>query len=171
MAQMRHDNQANAIHQVVSAYSYKSAAWPCYLALAGSKADFEWKCQGYILAVLPQLVLAAVDVVVAYAFARSYAPWGSKKVGQRRGLNTQCGHPSAVQDVLDHAAFRFVPFQVDTCGYIGKDAVRFMNSLGDITAENGRIPKGEFVRWAMQLLSLVVQRGNPGSFGRDASAT
>ena len=30
----------------------------------------------------------------------------------------------------------------------------------DIAAESGRIPKDTFVRWAMQLLSVTVQRGN-----------
>ena len=34
------------------------------------------------------------------------------------------------KDVPDHAAFRFVPFAVETCGYIGKEAVRFVNRLG-----------------------------------------
>ena len=35
-----------------------------------------------------------------------------------------------------------------------------MNRLGDIAAESGRIPKGALVRWAMQLLSVTVQRRN-----------
>ena len=50
------------------------------------------------------------------------------------------------QDVPDHAAFRFVPFAVEACGYMGKEAVKFVNRLGDTAAENGRIPKGAFVR-------------------------
>ena len=37
--------------------------------------------------------------------------------------------------------------------------VKFVNRIGDIAAESGRIPKGAFVRWAMQLLSVSVQRG------------
>ena len=45
-------------------------------------------------------------------------------------------------------------------GYMGKEAVKFVNRLGDIAGESGRIPKGAFVRWAMQLLSVLVQRGN-----------
>ena len=36
--------------------------------------------------------------------------------------------------------------------------VRIMNRLGDIRAENGRIPNGEFERWAVQLMSMAVQR-------------
>ena len=36
----------------------------------------------------------------------------------------------------------------------------FMNRLGDIAAETGRIPKGALVCWAMQLLSVPVQRGD-----------
>ena len=42
---------------------------------------------------------------------------------------------------------------------MGKEAVKFVNRLGDIAAESGRIPKGAFVRWAKQLLSVTVQRG------------
>ena len=60
----------------------------------------------------------------------------------------------------DNASLLFVPFAVETYGYIGKEAFRFVNCLGDITAESGRIPKGAFVRWAMQPLSATVQRGN-----------
>ena len=41
---------------------------------------------------------------------------------------------------------------------MGKDAVKFVNRLGDIAAASGRIPKGAFVRWVMQLLSETVQR-------------
>ena len=43
------------------------------------------------------------------------------------------------KDVPDHAAFQFVPFAVETCGFMGKEAVRFVNCLGDITAQSGRI--------------------------------
>ena len=42
---------------------------------------------------------------------------------------------------------------------MGKETVKFVNRLGDIAADSGRIPKGAFVRWAMQLLSVTVQRG------------
>ena len=41
-----------------------------------------------------------------------------------------------------------------------------MNRIGDIAAESGRIPKGAFVRWAMQLLSVTVQRGNAEMYRR-----
>ena len=68
-------------------------------------------------------------------------------------------------------------FAVETYGYMG--AVRFVNRLGDIAAESGHILKGSYKRfprvhlwlgnaaagqcwecWAMQLLSVTVQRGN-----------
>ena len=45
----------------------------------------------------------------------------------------------------EHAAFQFVPFAVETYGYMGKEAVRFVNRLWDITAESGCIPKGAYV--------------------------
>ena len=53
-----------------------------------------------------------------------------------------------------------VPFAVAMCGYIGKEAVPCANRPGGIAAESGRIPKGAFVGWAMQLLSVTVQKGN-----------
>ena len=43
---------------------------------------------------------------------------------------------------------------------MGKEAVKFVNRLGDIAAESGRISKGAFVRWAMLLLSVTVQWEN-----------
>ena len=46
------------------------------------------------------------------------------------------------KDVPDHAAFRFVPLAVETCGYMGREAVKFINRLGDIAAESGRILEG-----------------------------
>ena len=45
---------------------------------------------------------------------------------------------------------------------------QFVNRLGDVTAEtrSGRIPKGVFMRWAVQLLPVTVQRGNAEMYGR-----
>ena len=49
---------------------------------------------------------------------------------------------------------------------MGKEAAKFVNCLGDSAAESGRVPKGIFVRWAMQLLSVTVQRGNAEMYRR-----
>ena len=51
-------------------------------------------------------------------------------------------------------------------GFTSTVKVKFVNRLGDIAAESGRIPKGAFVRWAMQLLSVTVQRGNAEMYRR-----
>ena len=42
-----------------------------------------------------------------------------------------------------------------------------MNRLGDIAAESGRHAKGVIVRWAMQLLSVTMQRGNAAMYRRN----
>ena len=73
MTQMRHDNLANALRLVVSACSCQSAAEPRYRALAGKKVMVECQRRGDIVAVLPRVELAAVDVVVAHASAKTYA--------------------------------------------------------------------------------------------------
>ena len=84
MTQMRHDNLANALRLVVSACSCQSAAEPRYRALAGKKGMVECQRRGDIVAVLPRLELAAVDVVVAHASAKSYAAEAQEQ--RRRAL-------------------------------------------------------------------------------------
>ena len=156
MTQMRHDNLANALRLVVSACSCQSATEPRHRALAGKKGMVECQRRGDIVAVLPRLELAAVDVVVAQACAKSFAAEAAKTSGWTAARAERTKQTRFRKDVPDHAAFRFVPFAVETCGYMGKEAV----NLVIIAAESGRIPKGAFLRWAMQLLSVTVQRGN-----------
>ena len=145
MIQMRHDNLAYALCLVVSPYSCQSAAEPRYQALAGKKGMVE--CQrGDIVLVLPRLKLAAVDVVLAHASTKSYAAYAAKETGWIAARAERTKRAWLKKNVPEHAAFRFVPFGVKTCGYMGKEAVRFVNHLGHIAAESGYIPKGAFVR-------------------------
>ena len=90
------------------------------------------------MAVLPRLELAAVDVVVAHASAKSYAAEAAKTSGWTAA---RAERTKRTPFRKDHAAFRFVPFAVETGGYMGKEAVKFVNRLGNIAAESGRILK------------------------------
>ena len=49
---------------------------------------------------------------------------------------------------------------------MGNEAEKFVNRLRDNAAERGCVPKATFVRWAMQLLSVTVQRGNAEMYRR-----
>ena len=60
----------------------------------------------------------------------------------------------------------FVPFAIETCGYMCKEAVKLLNRLGDIAAESGRILKVAFVRWIVQPLSMTVPGGNAEMYRR-----
>ena len=142
------------------------AAEPRYRALAGKKGMVECHRRGDIVAVLPRLELEAVDVVVAHASAKSYAAEAAKTDGWTAARAERTKRTRFRKDVPDHPAFRFLPFAVETCGYMGKEVVKFVNRLGEIAAESGRIPRGAFVRWAMQLLSVTVQRGNAEMYRR-----
>ena len=62
----------------VSACSCQSAAVPRFRALAVKKGAVEYHLRGSFVTVLPQLKLAAVDVVVAHASAKSYASKAAK---------------------------------------------------------------------------------------------
>ena len=121
MTQMRHDNLATALRLVVSACSCQSAAEPRYRALAGKKGMVECQRWGDIVAVLPRLELAAVDVVVAHACAQSHTAQAAKEIGWTAAMAEQTKRTRSRKDVPDHAAFRLVPFAVDTCGYMCKE--------------------------------------------------
>ena len=126
------------------------------------------ECQrrGDIVAVLPRLELAAVDGVVAHGSAKLYAAQAAKTAGWTAARAEENKRARFRKDVPDHAAFHFLPFAVETCGYMGKQAVKLVNRLGDIAGESGCIPKGAFVRWAMQLLSVTVHSGNAEMYRR-----
>ena len=78
-------------------------------------------CRGDIVAVLPRLELAAVDVVVAHAFAKSYAAEAAKTSGWTAARAERTKRTRFRKYVSDYVAFRFVPFAVEACGYIGGD--------------------------------------------------
>ena len=118
ITQIRHDNLTNALHLVVSACSFQSAPGPRHQALAGRKGMFECQRLGDIVAVLPRLELAAVDVVVAHATAKSYTDQAAKTAGWNAARAELTKRTQFRKDVLDHAAFRFVPFAVETCRYM-----------------------------------------------------
>ena len=122
--------------------------------------------RGDIVAVLPRLELAAVGVVVAHASAKSCDAQAAKTAGWTAARAEQPKRTRFRKDVPDHAAFLFVPFAVETCGYMGKEAVKFVNRLGDIAAESGRISKDENMRCAVQLLSVTAQWGNAEMYCR-----
>ena len=125
---------------VVSACSFQSAAEPRDWALTGKKGMVECKRRGDIVAGLPWLELAAVDVVVAHASAKSYAAEATKTAGWTAARAERSKRTRFRKDGPDHAASSFVPFAVETYGCMGKEAVKFVNRLGDIAGESGRIP-------------------------------
>ena len=161
--QILHDYLANALRLVVSACRCQSAAEPQYRVPGRKEGHGSMPTPGDIVAVLPRLGLAAVDVAVAHASAKSNSAQAAKEPGWTAARAERTKRTRLRKDVPDHAAFRFVPFAVEACG---KEAVRFVNRLGDIAAESGRIPKGAFVRWAMQLLSVTAHSGNAEMYRR-----
>lgn len=161
LTQMRHDNLARALRLVTSAASLQSAMEPRYRALAGKGAGaVEKNRRGDIVVILPRLQMAAVDVVVTHAAADSYVSAAARTSGATAARAESRKRARFQVDVPDHAAFRFIPFAVESCGFLGKEAVKFVGELGGFAAAEGRIPKTAFVQWAMQILSVSLQKGN-----------
>ena len=120
MTQMRHDDLANALHLVVHAFSCQLTAKPRYLALVKQQGMEECQRRGDIVAVLQWLDLVAVDVAVAYASAKSYSAQAGRAAGWTAARAEQTKRTRFRKYLPDHAAFRFVPFAVEMCGYMGK---------------------------------------------------
>ena len=99
MTRMRHDNLANALCLVVFACSCQSTAEPRYRALAGKKGMVECQRRGDVVAVLPRLELAAVDVVVAHAYGKSYAAQAAKTAGWTAARDEQTKRVRFKKDV------------------------------------------------------------------------
>ena len=73
-----------------------------------------------------------MNVVIAHASAKSYAAEAAKTAGWTAARAERTKQTRFRKDVPDHAAFRLVPFAVETCGCMGKEAVKFLNRLRDI---------------------------------------
>ena len=84
--------------------------------------------------------------MVAHASAKSYPAEAAKTAGWTAARAERTKRTWFRKDVPDHDAFRFVLFAVETSGYMGREAVKFVNRLGDIAAESGNIPKGSYKR-------------------------
>ena len=159
MTQMRHDNLAVALRLVISHASLQSALEPRYRTLDGG-VKVQNDRRGDIVVVMPRLQMTAVDVVVTHAPAASYAAAAAREAGATAVRAEGVKRSKYKRDVPGRAAIRFVPFAVESCGRLGPAALRFLGQLGSVVAGGGRISKGAFLRWAMQLLSVSLQKGN-----------
>ena len=108
---------------------------------------------------MPRLQMTAVDVVVTYAPAASYAAAAAREAGATAVRAEGVKRSKYKRDLPGpgRAAILFVPFGVESCGPLRSDFLQFMGQLGSIAAGGGRISKGAFLRWAMQLLSVSLQ--------------
>ena len=165
MTQMRHDTLVEALRLVISHTSLQSALEPRYRTLAGG-ARVKNNRRGDIVVVMPRLEMAAVDVVVSHAPAPSYAAAAALGAGRTAARAEDRKRSAYRRDMPGRAAVRFVPFAVESCGRMGQEALKFMSALGDVASASGRIPKGAFLRWAMQLLSVALQKGNADMYRR-----
>ena len=118
MTQMRHDNLTNALCLADDRL--------CLLLPIGGGASLPGPGREDIAAVLPWLELAAVGVVVAHVSGNSCAAQAAKEAGWTAARAERTKRARFRKDVPDHAAFRFVPLAVETCGDLGREAVQLV---------------------------------------------
>ena len=63
-----------------------------------------------------------------------------------------------------------MPWAGESFERLGKDAVRFLNALGDVAASDGCASKSAFVRTVRQELSCVLCKGNARMYDRSLFA-
>jgi hypothetical protein len=66
----------------------------------------------------------------------------------------------------DASQYDFVPFGVETYGWLGASAQSFLKQLGDVAASRGTVSKAAFVRSAYREVSCALQRGLGLQYGR-----
>lgn len=113
--------------------------------------------RGHIVVVTPRLEMAAVDVVVSYAPAPSFAAAATLAAGKIATRAEDRQRSAVRRDMPGRAPIRVVPpaFAVESCRRMGRAALKLMSDLGDIASVSGRTPKGA----AMQLLCVAQQKG------------
>ena len=56
-----------------------------------------------------------------------------------------------------HPGYTFIPTSVETCGYLGKPLVRYLNTLSEVAAARGpAVTKGSFLAGAHRELSVAL---------------
>lgn len=164
--QLRHNDYAEGVRLVAKFASCDSAMEPEYKRIAGGSGVVENKRRGDVVVCMPLLRKAAVDVVVTHAPNASYANRSCRLTGCIAEDMEKAKRLKFRTDVPDHVQFDFVPFAVESCGYMGKAALQFVDRLAGIAAESGRISKAAFTRWALQVLSVTLQKGNAEMYRR-----
>lgn len=126
--------------------------------------------RGDIVVVMPWLICMTTTicidahVIVSHAPAHSYeaAAPAAQLAGKDiyhvgGGAEAACLPP---RHMPGRAASCFVPFLVESCGCMVLETLKIMSDLGDAASASERITKGVFVRWEMQLLSALLQKGS-----------
>ena len=109
----------------------------------GSKRATAGACTCRIGSSLWQLLVGVTAQAAKSAGWTAARAEQSKRTRFRKDVNVNVNNVPTRSIIWDHAAFRRVPFAVETCGCMGncKAAVKFVERLGDFAAESGRIPE------------------------------
>ena len=151
----RHDDWNDARSRVTARAECSNRLEPGYnekgmaaLGRAGSRADIEAKLP-------PPHGRTLLDVSLTHPRAATYLTDAAAMQGsaaakqdaiQHRGNN---GH--------HHPGHTFVPASAETCGYLGKALVRYLNTLSEVAAAPGpAVTKGSFLAGALRELTVAL---------------
>ena len=167
MTLMRHDDMASVVRRVVCRAGCASSMEPPIRHLRASARQLrdEGLHRGDILVVLPDGGLSIVDVVVTHPACRSAVRGASARTGAAAKV-AEDGKKREYRRYADAGQYSFVPFAVESFGYLGVSAQRFLKMLGEVAASQGMMSQSAFVRSAYREISCALVRGNGLMYGR-----
>jgi hypothetical protein len=164
MTQMRHDIVASAVRRVVCRASCASSMEPSYRHLRNSAVANQRR--GDIMVVLPSGKICIVDTVVMHPSQTKYVNHACVRAGHAAAQSEQSKVTDWRRLGEDASQYDFVPFGVETYGWLGASAQSFLKQLGDVAASRGTVSKAAFVRSAYREVSCALQRGLGLQYGR-----
>ena len=159
---LRHTFTASAWRQSISAAGLSTSMEPSYRRLAqnAAAAAAAGSRRGDIFTILPDGSITVLDAVVTHPCGRSCVGPASKHDGHAAAKAAKQKEDSFASAMGDGAGYTFVPLAMESFGRLGTAATQFLNRLGGIAAQEGRVTKAAFVRAAHRRISCAIVRGN-----------
>ena len=164
---MRHDKIADAVRRVVNRAGCPANLEPLYSRLhdRAGRAGPEGQRRGDVFAILSDGSALVVDVTVAHPAAPTYAAAAAKESGAiaaRRERDKR----REWQAFADGAKYNFVPFGVETYGYLGRSALQFLGAVSQAAASTGKVSRALFMTQALQTVSCALVKLNNALYMR-----
>jgi hypothetical protein len=118
--------------------------------------------RGDAILVMPEGTIVS-DVSIIHPAAETYVGIASKGTGAAAALRDAEKIELYAKSPMG-GALEFVPLSMETYGRMGAPAMALLRKLAELAADSGRVDKQQWMKSALQKLSVALQRGNTWRF-------